>query len=402
MKKLASSLIAVVLVVQSHIALAQSEPVATLDVSIGGGVSTNPYLYSDAETAGSVTLSVSPSIIYEDEVGETRLGGNLRVSQYTNRYGSDVAARLEASTRRMLDELTSVNFSSSIQTARSAIQDGLIFDNSALPDSGPLLPPEIPIIDTTIAGTRARVTNVSTSIGISRALDELSSANASISLGATYIGGDFGFDYRNASAQLGYERKLSERTSVTLGSQFGVVDYLGRRTGDSFIVSPRIGVRQQLSDQLSVVADAGISYVDTDIGGGFHDKSVSFAGSVGVCNRGSNQNICLAASRSAQPTALGGVSTVTTVSLSYDTQISATDRIALSGRYGRTNQDGRGLPLSRVTDLVGVLATYTRELSDRVALTVTPSYSKIYDDLQKRDANFALMIGLTVNFGKQR
>ena len=402
MKKLASSLIAGILACQAHIALAQSEPEATLEVSIGGGVSTNPYLYSNAETAGSVTLSVSPSIIYADEVGETRLGGNLRVSQYSNRYGSDLAARLEASTRRMLDELTSVSISSSVQTSRSAIQDGLNFDNIATPGSGPLQPPEIPLLDTTIAGTRARVTHVSTSLGISRSLDELSSANASIALSGTYIGGGIGFDYRNASAQLGYERKLSERTSVTLGSQFGVVDYLGRRTGDSVIVSPRIGVRQQLSDRLSFMADAGISYVDTDIGAGFHSKSISFAGSIGVCDRGPNQNICFSAGRSAQPTALGGVSTVTTASLSYDTQLSATNRIALSARYGRTNQDGRGLPLSRVTDLIGALATYTHELSDRVALTVTPSYSKIYDDLQKRDANFALMIGLTVIFGKQR
>lgn len=402
MKKLASSLIAGILACQAHVALAQSEPDATLEVSIGGGVSTNPYLYSDAETAGSVTLSVSPSIIYADEVGETRLGGNLRVSQYSNRYGSDLAARVEASTRRMLDELTSVTISSSVQTSRSAVQDGLNFDSIATPGSGPLQPPEVPLLDTTIAGTRARVTNVSTSLGISRALDEVSSANASIQLSGTYIGGGVGFDYRNASAQLGYERKLSERTSVTLGSHFGVVDYLGRRTGDSVIVSPRIGLSQQLSDRLSFMADAGISYVDTDIGAGFHSKSVSFAGSIGVCDRGPNQSICLSAGRSAQPTALGGVSTVTTASLSYDMQLSATDRIALSARYGRTNQDGRGLPISRVTDLVGALATYTHELSDRVALTVTPSYSKIYDDLQKRDANIALMIGLTVIFGKQR
>ena len=168
------------------------------------------------------------------------------------------------------------------------------------------------------------------------------------------------------------------------------------------IVSPRVGVRQQFSDRLSFIAEVGISYVNTDIGAGFRSKSVSFAGSVGLCDRGPNQNICFSAGRSAEPTALGGVSTVTTASLSYDRQISATDRIALSARYGRTNQDGRGLPTSRVTDLIGALAIYTHRLSDRVALTVTPSYSKIYDDLQKRDANFALMIGLTVIFGKQR
>lgn len=402
MKKLASSLAGMLLICQAHVAFAQSEPEATLEVSVGGGLSTNPYLDSEAETAGSVTLSVSPSIIYEDELGDTRLGGNLRVSQYTNRYGRDIAARLEASTRRMLDELTSVSISSSVQTARSAVQDGLIFDNSAMPGAGPLEPPEVPVIDTTIAGTRSRVTNVVTSLGLSRGLDEVSSANATISLSGTYIGDDVGFDYRDASLQLGYEYKLSARTSLTAGSQFGVVDYLGRRTGDSLIVSPRVGISQQLSDRLSLVAEAGISYVDTDVGAGLHSKNISFAGSIGVCDRGRNQSFCLSAGRSSQPTALGGVSTVTTASLSYDRQLSAVDHFSLSARYGRTNQDGRGLPLPRVTDLVGGLATYTRKLSARVALTVTPSYSKIYDDFQKRSPNFALMIGLTVILGKQR
>src|SRR3546814_766867 len=173
------------------------------------------------------------------------------------------------------------------------------------------------------------------------------------------------------------------------------VDYLGRRTGDSVILSPRAGIRQQLSDRLSLVADAGISYVRTKLGNGSHSTLVSFAGSVGLCDRLPNRSLCVSAGRSAQPTALGGVSTVTTASVNYDARLSRVDRVSLAGRYGRTNEDGVGLPGVRITDFLGASATYSRDLNDRIAFTVTPGYSKIFDDVQPPSANSSLMFGVT-------
>src|SRR3546814_14775823 len=95
-----------------------------------------------------------------------------------------------------------------------------------------------------------------------------------VTLNVTYIGNDVGFDYRSASTHFGYQRKLSPRTTVTIDTQVMAVDYLGRRTGDSVILSPRAGIRQQLSDRLSLVADAGISYVRTQLGNGSHSTLV--------------------------------------------------------------------------------------------------------------------------------
>src|SRR3546814_13244123 len=76
-------------------AFAQSEPQYTVDVSVGGGVATNPFLYSDGDTAASATVSVSPSVFIEDELGQTRIGGDLRLTQYISDYGSDLSGRSE-------------------------------------------------------------------------------------------------------------------------------------------------------------------------------------------------------------------------------------------------------------------------------------------------------------------
>ena len=402
LRKFASSLAVAVMACLPQMAFAQSEPQYTVDVSVGGGVATNPFLYSDGDTAASATVSVSPSVFIEDELGQTRIGGDLRLTQYISDYGSDLSGRLEASTTRRLDERTDVRVDAYVRTVRSAARDSLLFASGPAEVPGPLLPPAPPIIDTTIAGTRARVTSVGTSFGLSHLLDEVSSLNTGVTLNGTYIGNDVGFDYRSASTHFGYQRKLSPRTTVTIDTQVMAVDYLGRRTGDSVILSPRAGIRQQLSDRLSLVADAGISYVRTKLGNGSHSTLVSFAGSVGLCDRLPNRSLCVSAGRSAQPTALGGVSTVTTASVNYDARLSRVDRVSLAGRYGRTNEDGVGLPGVRITDFLGASATYSRDLNDRIAFTVTPGYSKIFDDVQPRSANYSLMVGVTIRFGKPR
>ncbi len=382
-------------------AAAQSEPELSADVSVTGGISSNPFLLAPARSAASVTLGVSPTLLVADELGETRLSGDLRLTQYLQRYGTDVSAALDAATVRNLDPRTKLRLSAAARTSRSATRDGLIF--AGTPDDGtvPLFPPGLPVIDTTLAGTRTRITSIETGVSISHLIDERSAVGAGVELAGTYIDGNGGFDYRSASTYVDYQRQVALRTSLSVGVQLSAVDYLGRRTGDSKIVSPRLGVQHQLSDRVSVSADAGISYVRTNIGGGYSER-VTFAGNIGLCDRSANRALCLSAGRSAQPTALGGVSTVTTASLNYDARLSRVDRLSLGARYGRTNQDGAGLPLVRVTDFVGASATYSRDLNDRIAFTVTPSYSKIFDDVLPRRANYALMGGLTFKLGKRR
>lgn len=379
------------------------QPQVTLDVTVGASVSNNPYLTSDDEVAAAANLGVRPTIIWEDEVATTAIQGNLQLAQYTNRYGRDLSGGVTVSSDRRIDEKTSLNLASSFQSMRSALQgDFLPAGQDPLNPGNDPVPP-IPPIDTTIAGLRSRTQAASASLGITHSVNVRSSINAGASFSGAFVNQGAGFDYTNLSGQFGYERRLTERMSLTAGIQASRVDYLDRSTGDSRILTPQLGIRQQLTSQLNLVASAGISYVVTDLGAGTRSKRTSFSGSVGLCNASSTRTACLSASRSTQPTALGGVSSVTSVSANYDVVVSQKERVSFAARYGQTDQNlSTGLPLqNRITEIVGGSATYSRQLNDRLTFSVTPSYSKIYGDNQgRRDSNASIMIGLTMRFGK--
>ncbi|MBL9068889.1 MAG: hypothetical protein JNM03_02730 [Sphingopyxis sp.] len=402
MRKLASSIFLLAWCGMPVAAFAQ-QPEVTVDVSVGGSVSTNPFLYADKGTAAAGNVGVRPLILWQDEVGQTAIEGDLRLAQYTNRYGTDLSGRIGVSSNRRLDEKTTLSLSSSYQSLRSAIQNNFLLagQDPLNPSNDPI--PVIPPVDTTIAGIRSRTQAASGSVGVAHVIDEVSSINAGVSLGASFVNDDIGFDYRNLSGHIGYERRFSERFALTATVQGGTVNYLGRGTGDSRIFTPQLGIRQQLTSRLIFVAGAGVSYVLTDVGTGKDAKRTSFSGNVGLCDRGQDQTFCLSASRSAQPTALGGVSSVTAVAANFDVVLSQKDRVSFAARYGRTDQNGNsGLPTQfRATDIIGVSGTYSRRLNDRMTFTVTPSYSKIYGDTQgRRGSNASLMVGVTVRFGK--
>src|SRR3546814_14683934 len=78
LREFASSLAVAVIACLPQMAFAQSEPQYTVDVSVGGGVATNPFLYGDGDTAASATVSVSPSVFSEAELGQTRFRSEER------------------------------------------------------------------------------------------------------------------------------------------------------------------------------------------------------------------------------------------------------------------------------------------------------------------------------------
>lgn len=388
----------------SSIALAQAEPRVSVDVSTGGSVETNPFLEEDGETAGSAFIRIDPRIVFEDEIGRTVIEGSARFSQFTNRYGSDEAARLGVNSRRMLSERTTVRVGASAQTSRSAIQDALTAGAGDLLEPGVELGGDVPYVDFTLAGTRSRVTNLRADAGIEYSLDPVSNVSASLATSYSNYSDGFGFDFRDFSGGLGYSRRLSDRTTLTLGVQATRIEYFSEQVGDSTVVSAQTGVRQQISPTLTLIANVGLDFVNTTGGLLGDTKDTSLSGSIALCNRGLNSAMCVSAQRSARPTALGGVATVNTLVANYDVRLSLKDRLSLAGRYGQTDQStGGGLLTSDVsTDLVGASARYTRALNDRLSFFLTPSFAKVFDDLRDRDANFAVMAGITMRFGSRQ
>ncbi|MEH6757975.1 MAG: hypothetical protein V7676_10715 [Parasphingorhabdus sp.] len=386
-----------------HAAWAQAnQPRATVDISVGGVFDSNPFLLTNGDSAAAVTIKIEPKVVWEDESSSALIDSSFRLSQYTNQYGSDEAARIGAQASKQLDERTSISARAGFQTSRSSLQDSF-FSNSADPfDPGFI--PDIPLTDVTVAGRRVRVNTFDASTGIDYALSPADSISFSATTSYSKFSNNAGSDYRTGFGNLQYSRRLSERTSIFASVNAGVADYIGRNVGDATIISPQFGAQYSLSERISLNASAGVSYAAIDDGIGARNNNTYISGRLSLCDRDVRSSFCGSVSRSAEPTALGGISAVTSLAVNYDLKLSLKDRVSVSGRYGRTDRSSDPIfaAVRGKSEVYGIQAVYSRYFSDRVSFDVIPSFTKIYEPSVKRDANYSVMASVRVRLGKLR
>ncbi len=186
--------------------------------------------------------------------------------------------------------------------------------------------------------SRIRVKTLDASVGIEHALSASDAIGITAATSYSKFGGTVGRDYRTGSVGLKYGRRLSERTVITAAVETSVADYIGLNNGDAIIISPQLGIENQLTERLRWTASLGISYASVDDQLNVKRNKVYFAGQLSLCDSGVNTSFCGSVSRSAAPTALGGISSVTNVAFNYDQKLTLKDSFSLSGRYGRTDQ----------------------------------------------------------------
>ena len=395
-------LLAPVCSILPHVAYAQTDPRVVVDVSVVGTSDSNPFLVTNGESSFSATLKVDPKVYWEDESSSFTLDGGLRVSQYSNRYGSDVGGRLGVQSDVKLDERTSLSASAGYQSSRSTLQDNF-FGNIGLPlEPGTF--PEVSLTDVTIAGRRIRVNTLDATVGLNRALSAADTIGITAATSYSKFGGNVGSDYRTGSLGLQYGRQLSERTTVTAALNATVADYIGINSGDAKIISPQIGIQRQLSERLKWSASVGISYASVDDQFKISRNELYASGEFSLCNTGVNSSLCGSVSRGAAPTALGGISAVTNVAFNYDQKLSLKDSFSVTGRYGRTDQSSNPAfaALRRNSQILGASATYTKDVNERFSLTVVPSYTRISEKQLRKESNYSVMVGVKFRFGKLR
>lgn len=385
-----------------HVAYAQTKPLVAVDVSVVGTGDSNPFLVTNGESSASATLKVDPKVYWQDEISTFTLDGGLRVSKYSNRYGSDIGGRLGVQSDVKLDERTSLFARAGYQSSRSTLQDNF-FGNIGIP-LNPGAFPEVPLTDVTIAGRRVRIKTLDATVGINRALTTKDTIGVTAATSYSKFGGAVGSDYRTASLGLQYGRLLSERTTVTASLNATVADYIGINIGDAKIISPQIGIQRQLSERLRWSASLGVSYASVDDQLKISRNELYASGAFSLCSTGLNRSFCASVSRGAGPTALGGISAVTNVAFNYDQKISLKDRFSVNARYGMTDQssDPAFATLRRNSQILGASATYTRDVNERLSLMVAPGYTKISEKQFRRESNYSIMAGVTFRFGKLR
>ena len=391
-----------IMIVLPTSAFGQAAPRVTVDISLNGTGDSNPFLDPGGVSSLSGTLQVDPKVYWEDETSSVALNANLRTTQYLRRYGNDIGGSVSVVAAKKLDLRTELSASAAFSSSRSTLKDFFLGNLSAPLD--PVEFPEATFNDVTFAGRRNRVDTFNGLLGLSRVLSEDDSISTSFLTSYSRFSGSDQFDYRTGRLGAKYQRRLSERTSISAGAVATIADYIGTKDGDARVISPQIGIANKINERVNWTASLGASFASVDNPLGVSRTKTYFTGEVSICDRGVESALCGSASRSAEPTSLGGIRAITNVAVVFDKKLSPNDRVMFSGRYGQTSQSTTGVivPDQRNTQLYGVSGTYSKDIGERLAFFITPSFTKVVERRFRDETNYALTVGLRLRIGKLR
>lgn len=383
---------------------ARAEVRASVAVGTGATAATNPYLVQGDDTdALGVHLTIDPSIVFEDDTATYVVTGQVRLDHYFDRYGSDESVNLGIRGNQRIDERTSLSTNASFTSSRSVSQHRF---GLGVPDLDGVAPgqfPDRPIIDPTLTDLGGRVNAFGVGVSVNHLLTPVSAIEVGGRLGLSRLTGGTDGDFKSGSLTSRYTRRLDERVSIRGSLDGGFADYLGRRTGDGKFLTALGGVEYQLSDTVFVSGELGVtsSWVKRAAGG--TENRLGLAAGFDLCQRDERTNLCAFGSRRMQPTSIG-LSTVSSLGLSYGRQVSQEGRVSLSGSYGRTDNirnTGAGVADGR-RSVLGISATYSHDLSDRVFAYVSPGFSSISNRGTGGIRNYQGMVGISVRLGSVR
>lgn len=384
------------------IAQAQTTPSVTVDVSLGGTADSNPFLETNGASTVSATLKVEPRVYWEDETTSVAVDGSLRVTQYMQRYGNDIGGRIGAQVRKQLDKRTYLAASAGFQSSRSTLRDDFLADLNGSLDTAKF--PALVFNDLTIVGRRTRVMTLDAYVGLDHTISEDDAVNVFGTTAYSRFGESTESDYRTGTLGLRYRRRVTERTSATAGVTATVADYIGLNNGDARIISPQIGIENKIDERLSWTANLGVSIASVDNEQRMARTSAYLTASLSLCDKGVKSALCGSLTRSAEPTAFGGIRPVTNVAFSYERQLTLNDRLSVSGRYGRIGQSSNPALVAqpRDSELFGLSATYNKSVNDRFSLFVSPSFTKVVEKLARNESNYSVTVGVKLRLGKLR
>lgn len=394
---------------------ARAETRATMDVSAGARAGTNPYLVSGSSTgAVAGTIEVSPVVTTSNGTSTLRLDSGVRFDRYLRRYADDLSARAGLTFDKRFSEQTQLTvggvFSTSMGGARDLFRPEL-GNGAGLGSGTPGAGGGIgsgqgglidPTADVTVTGARFRQYNYGANARLGARLS--SRGQLSLGGGANFFdsASSIGQPFSQYVADVGYNRILNGRSQVGVQLAYSKVDYRQRIAGDGDVITPSLTGTFKLSETMSLTGRAGVSLSSIRQLNGTRAKDTAFAGQVSLCRNGEYSTFCLSGNRNVQATSLGGVSTVTTVSLSHSWRMSERDTLTTSANYGQTEQPAASAAQfgTNRTKLALASAVYLRRISERLFLTVSPQYEKAWGQPVKRNANVAGMIGLRYRFGQ--
>jgi hypothetical protein len=381
---------------------AAAETVAGVDVSVGGVAASNPYLEAGDDTGAlGVNASIRPFVIATEDATTVTIDGELMLEDFFDDHGTDESARVGASIVHLLNERTTVtagvNFLSSESGARRYYRG---------PDLGGLEPGEFPNvdpIDPTLGNIAGRTTRLDVDASLSQAVSPNGVIDLSMGLGLTRVETAFGQDYRDSNTALSYSRRLNERTSLRFTADFGYADYFDRRFGDGMFVTTLAGVDHQLSPTMYGSLQLGLSYSDIKVLPSGRENITSWAARFNLCDTLARGTLCVNASRSAEPTSLGGITMVSAVGFNYGRTVGIDGYVSFTANYSKSGMSDSPVLLGRrKSEIAYVDGTYTHQLGERVSAYVSPSFTANEDEFTCKEENYQVVLGITYRLGSLR
>jgi len=375
------------------IALAQVETRASVDVSAGVGYSTNPFArVGDDLGSGYALINVAPQLRLLTPKSTVTISGAANVQEYFQHYADATSYRVavdyQGRPSARLNTRLHVDAGSSIIGAYDSIGDQVIDPN---------LPPPT---DIALFGSRDRRRSINANGGFDLAL----SARDSIGASAFYQIAryrDFGdiSDYDAFGGTFSYNRQLSANTRIGLQGSVSRYDYRGDRgQTTAYSISPTISTK--LSELWTLDGSLGVSLVDSTSRGSTSKASVS--GSANLCRQGPLSTFCINASRSVRPTGYNGSQYVNLIGASWSRKLSERDTISARAAY-TTEGGARSVlfPGLRAQFLNGSV-TYDKRLSERLRLSATGRYRKIFSNSSLRPDDIGGLLTLSYRLGDLR
>lgn len=367
-----------------------------LDVSGGVGAERNPFLRPGGDTdSAAVYVQLDPSYRISDEVSTLKLDASMRVEEYFRRYNRSAMARLGLDVTRQLSPATTLRGHAAGRTSRTSALDFFPVPGSVTPAT----PLPITVPDVTFAGTDSRNTQLEAGIGVDLEINPREQVSADLTTSLTRFSRANEADYRFAMATASFSRRLSEQTSIVASMRAGVSDYIKRSDGDGIILTPTLGIRTEWGPKLTLEASAGLTMTRVSRIGGDRFSHVDPFLRANLCQRAAYGSTCATASHESQPTALNGITSVTTVGASHNRRVNLRDDLGVYASYNITSRPSGSLAAASGADLLALTATYNREFDKRLAGFITSSYTRLSDTGSPRRSNPGVRIGLRYRFG---
>jgi len=365
-------------------------------VSGGAMAATNPFLLPGTDTHGeSVFIDVAPEYSSKSEVSTLSLRGYARVEQYRRRYSRDELYSTDLDYSRKLSERFSLRAGAGFRSSRASSQD-LFF---GLPEiAGGTAGVPMPTLDVSTFGRGDRVRVLTGRLGTTVLLGPRDSALLDLRVSDNHYDGTNLYSYLLATQEARYNRQLSESTDIYLSVSVTEANYRNRREGDALIVAPVLGLRKRLSQTLELSADVGPSWSSVVEPLGTRTKSTTVALHGQLCDNRERAKLCIAASHTAQPTALGRVRKETRIDGSSTLLLSEQDRLQLNAAYGRTGESVTRQNL-RPASLVNASAEISHTIRQRLTLFASSTYGDLIESGVDRRANFQFRAGVRYFLG---